>query len=133
MTMTTTVEEVSAVVKNGLARAYIAGALLASGGYANAAGEFTDQIKSAKAVDTKAMRESAKSGADNIGFIVGVGGMLLGFIFVLVGFVLIASAARSEGRKPAAPGWIMVAIGGCLGAGMALYLWLVGTVSGAAS
>jgi len=99
---------------------------------ATQAAEFTDRVQSAKAIDTKAMRENVKSGADNAGFMIGVGAAVLGLVVMLWGLWWISSASRSEGRKAAGPGWVMVVVGGALGAGVPLFLWVVGAFNGAA-
>lgn len=124
-------------VKNGVldvwARFVCALMLVASGGYAYADGEFTDRVASAKAIDTSTLRSSAKTGADNIGFIVGIVGTVVGLVFFVWGVLWVMSASRSEGRKSATAGWVMMIGGGALGAGTALYLLFVGVFAGAAS
>lgn len=119
-------------LQEGWARFICSLMLLSTGAYAHAAGEFTDRVANAKAIDTKSLRDSSKSGADNIGFIVGIFGTVIGLVIFFWGILWVMSASRSEGRKAATPGWVMILGGGALGAGTALYLLSVGVFSGAA-
>lgn len=114
--------------RNAYATAFC-GALLLVSGTAHSQ-EFIDQIKGAKALSTSSMRASAKQGADNIGFIIQIAMMVLGVILVAWGIWWITSASRSDGRKSSAPGWIMAIGGGALGAGMAIYMAIVGSFTG---
>lgn len=117
-------------LKDARARLVTTALLIMTG--ATQAAEFTDRVQSARAIDTKALRDNAKSGADNIGFMIGLFAMVLGLVVMLWGLWWVASASRSEGRKAAGPGWVMVVVGGALGAGVPLFMWVVGAFSGAA-
>ena len=114
------------------ARMVCAVLLFGSGAHSYAAGEFTDRVTNARAIDTRGVRDSAKSGADNIGFVIGIVGTVVGLAFFIWGVLWVMSASRSEGRKQATPGWVMMIGGGALGAGTALYLLFVGVFAGAA-
>lgn len=114
------------------ARLVCAALLTMTGATSHAAGEFTDRVSNAKAIDTKSLRDSSKQGADNVGFIVGIVGAVIGLVFFVWGVIWVMSAARSEGRKSATAGWVMMIGGGALGAGTALYLLFVGVFAGAA-
>lgn len=114
------------------ARLVCAVLLSLTGAHASAQGEFTDRVSNAKTIDTKGLRDGAKSGADNLGFIIGIGATVIGLAFFFWGVLWVMSASRSEGRKQATPGWVMMLGGGALGAGTALYLLFVGVFSGAA-
>lgn len=114
------------------ARVVCATLLTMTGATSHAAGEFTDRVSNAKAIDTKSLRDSSKQGADNVGFIVGMLGAVVGLVFFIWGILWVMSASRSEGRKSATAGWVMMIGGGCLGAGTAVYLLFVGVFAGAA-
>ncbi|SFF31881.1 hypothetical protein [Paracidovorax wautersii] len=116
--------------RDAVARVLTTAMLVMSG--AASAVEFTDRVNSAKAIDTKAMRDTGKNAADNFGFMIGIAAMVLGLVFFVWGIIWVAAAARSEGRKEAKPGWIMIIAGGALGGGMALFMWIVGAFTGAA-
>ena len=114
------------------ARVVCATLLTMTGATSHAAGEFTDRVSNAKAIDTKSLRDSSKAGADNVGFIVGILGAVVGLVFFIWGVIWVMSASRSDGRKEATAGWVMMIGGGALGAGTALYLLFVGVFAGAA-
>lgn len=118
-------------IRNVGASAMVGSMLLASG--AVGAAEFTDRINNAKSIDTKVLRENAKSGADNFGFIIALVGMVIGLVVFMMGIMWVMSAAKSEGRKDAKAGWIMIGGGGALGAATGLFLYVVGFFSGAAA
>lgn len=110
----------------------ICGSMLLMSGAAHSQ-EFVDKIKNAKTLDTSSLRNSAKTGADNIGFVVQLVGIVGGLVFFIWGILWVMSAQRSEGRKNAAPGWFMIIGGGALGAATLLYALVVGTFSGISS
>lgn len=116
--------------KNLTSRAIVSSCLLATGAYA---AEFTDQVRNAKPIDTRSMRDSAKSGADNTGFIIGIVAMVIGLAFAFYGIIWIMKASRSDGRTDAKAGWIMLVGGGALGALTAIFMVLTGMFSGISS
>lgn len=124
-------QSVATAAANTWARACVGTLLVVTGASAQAAGEFTDRLNNARTIDTKSMRDSSKQAADNIGFIVTMGSMVIGFVFLIWGVLWIMSAGRSDGRKEAKGGWIMAVGGGALGAVGAIYGFVVGAFSGA--
>lgn len=114
------------------AKAFVGGMLLASGTSPFAA-EFTDRVNNAKTIDSRAMRDSSKGLADNWGFMVSIAGMLLGLGFFIWGILWIMKAGRSEGRKEAGPGWMMLVGGAALGTVVGLFAYATGVFSGATS
>lgn len=116
--------------KKMTSRAIVGSCLLATGAYA---AEFTDQVRNAKAIDTRAMRDSTKTGADNFGFMIGLGSMVVGLVFAIWGIIWVMKASRSEGRTSATAGWIMLIGGGALGAITAIFMFLTGMFSGISS
>lgn len=127
------VAEIQEIVKNSFARVTVGALLVMSGNAAFAAGEFTDRIQSARTVDTKQLRENVKQGADNFAAMISLIVMVVGFAIFIWGLLWVGKASRSEGRTNATPGWVMVGIGGALGAAGGLYLLFVGVFNGAAS
>ena len=95
-------------------------------------GEFTDNVRNAKAMDTTALRTNAKQGADNWGFILQMFFMIVGFVICGFGVFLIARAGNSNGQRSAAGGWIMAACGFALGALMAVFMFGVSLFTGSA-
>lgn len=124
------IQTINQSARNILSSAIVGTCLFASGAYA---AEFTDQVRNAKAIDTRALRDSAKTGADNTGYIVGIIAMVIGLIFMIWGIILIMKAGRSEGRTPATGGWYMFIGGGALGAVTAIFMVMTGMFSGMAS
>lgn len=100
---------------------------------AQTGGSFTDRVQNAKARDSTQLYQQTKTGVDNWQGIFGLVLMLIGFCIMAWGIFWVMGAARSEGRKEAKPGWIMIVGGGVLGASTAVYLLTVGVFGSFAS
>lgn len=100
--------------------------LLFAAGATSAQSEFVDRLKNAQAIDSTALRQRANTTVNDWGFIIQIAAMLLGLVFVIWGIIWVMNASRSEGRKEAKAGWIMIIGGGGLGAIMAIYMLFVG-------
>ncbi len=103
--------------------------LLSANDLALAQTSFTDQVKNAKVRSSTELAASAKSGVDNYSAIISVVLMLFGFGIMVWGIFWVMAASRSEGRKEAKPGWVMILGGGVLGAGAAAYVFTVGAIA----
>lgn len=126
MTMKQSLTRAHSLAANTIARAVVGTMLLASGAAFGQSGEFTDRVKNARATSTTNLREGAQRTANDFGFIVGIGGMVVGLFLLVWGVIWIMSAARSEGRKDATAGWVMAIGGGVLGAATTIYVFIVG-------
>ena len=94
-------------------------------------GSFTDRVAtgSKTSKDLSSMGASAKKNVDVIADVVSLVAMLVGFVFLIWGIMWVMAAGRSEGRKEAKAGWIMILGGGALGAASAIYIFTVGLAS----
>jgi hypothetical protein len=115
------------IAQDKMAQAFCTTMLLASG---QVHAQFLDKINNATALDSGKMLERAKTGSNNFGLIVQSGLIAIGLVFVGWGIFWIMSAGRSEGRKEAKPGWMMVIGGGALGGIVGIYAITVGAFAG---
>lgn len=97
--------------------------------FAQNSGSFTDRVQNAKARSSAELLQGAKTGTDNYATIISLGAMLVGFAILIWGIMWVMAAGRSEGRKEAKPGWIMILGGGALGGASAIYIFTVGIAS----
>ena len=96
---------------------------------AQAQGKFTDQVKAARPINSDQLASSATNLSNNGATIVTVIAMVLGLVLAGYGLWGVSRASKSEGRIPAAPAWVAIAVGLALGGLLPLFLWGVGALN----
>lgn len=92
---------------------------------------FTGKVTAAKTANTAA-KTTVEGAINSTVDIITMLAALAGFLFFLYGIFWVMSASRSEGRKEASPGWIMIIGGGILGVAASVYYLVVSGAAGIA-